>query len=459
MRPGLREYNILNNRQISPGDIHKKMNKLIKLQNARIPVPLLETDCTSLKINDENLALVDLYIANGKLDMIHPAGNDTHASHADDKYELIDLDQGQVWPCYVDIHTHLDKSHISSRTRNPDGSLLGAIQAEKADQENYWSEDDLRKRMGFALQCAYAHGTRAIRSHLCSEKATRDKTWKIFQELKTDWSDRLSLQAVSILNIDLCAGKQGEQLADFVARQNGVLGCAMLDSNTHKNPAILDHLMQLAMERNLDLDFHADENANPDSNGLRQIAEAVIRNNFERIVLVGHCCSLSLQDEATVNNTLDLVAEANISIVSLPSTNMYLQDRKPGTTPKWRGITRLQEIAAQRIPIALASDNCRDLFNFFGDYDLHRIFADAVLGGHLDSNIAQWTTAVTTTPSKIMHLPEQALIKEGCSADLVLFSARSYGELLSRPQPDRRVLRKGQIITALAPDYRLLDPS
>jgi cytosine deaminase len=60
-------------------------------------------------------------------------------------------------------------------------------------------------------------------------------------------------------------------------------------------------------------------------------------------------------------------------------------------------------------------------------------------------------------PSEIMHLPERAVIKAGNRADLVVFSGRSFGELLSRPQTDRVVLRGGQAITAEVPDYRLLD--
>jgi len=48
-------------------------------------------------------------------------------------------------------------------------------------------------------------------------------------------------------------------------------------------------------------------------------------------------------------------------------------------------------------------------------------------------------------------------VRVGAAADLVLFSARAYSELLSRPQADRIVLRAGRAIDTTAPSYRELD--
>jgi cytosine deaminase len=49
------------------------------------------------------------------------------------------------------------------------------------------------------------------------------------------------------------------------------------------------------------------------------------------------------------------------------------------------------------------------------------------------------------------------MIGAGQTADLVLFGARSWTELLARPQADRTVLRSGQAIDRTLPDYRELD--
>jgi cytosine deaminase len=64
---------------------------------------------------------------------------------------------------------------------------------------------------------------------------------------------------------------------------------------------------------------------------------------------------------------------------------------------------------------------------------------------------------VTTTPARIMRLADPGDIAVGQPADLVLFSARDFSELLARPQADRRVLRAGVPIDTVLPDYRELD--
>jgi cytosine deaminase len=111
-----------------------------------------------------------------------------------------------------------------------------------------------------------------------------------------------------------------------------------------------------------------------------------------------------MQAEAEIDRTLDLAARAGLAIVSLPMCNLYLQDRKPGRTPRWRGVTLLHEMRSRGIPVALASDNCRDPFYGYGDHDGLEVFTQAARIAHLDRPIGDWPLAVTRTPATIMGL-------------------------------------------------------
>ena len=55
------------------------------------------------------------------------------------------------------------------------------------------------------------------------------------------------------------------------------------------------------------------------------------------------------------------------------------------------------------------------------------------------------------------HGVGRRVIGVGKSADLVVFRARGYDELLSRPQSDRVIFRAGLLLDARVPDYRELD--
>ena len=161
-------------------------------------------------------------------------------------------------------------------------------------------------------------------------------------------------------------------------------------------------------------------------------------------------------DEA--RRTLDLVAKAgSIAIVSLPMCNLYLQDRRPGRTPRWRGVTVAHEIRARGIPLAFASDNTRDPFFAYGDLDMHEVFREAVRVCHLDHPFADWPASIAATPAAIIGLPEAGHVRAGAPADLVVFEGRRWTEVLARPEANRTVLRSGQPVDATSPSYAELD--
>jgi cytosine deaminase len=189
---------------------------------------------------------------------------------------------------------------------------------------------------------------------------------------------------------------------------------------------------------------------------LRMIAETVIAAGFGAPVTVGHCCSLSVQPEAEAMETLDIVAQAGLNVVSLPMCNLYLQDRGAGRTPRRRGVTLVHEMAARGIPVAFASDNTRDPFYAYGDLDMVEVMREATRIVHLDHSRDDWARAFTTTPAAICGFAPNAL-RPGDPADIVLFRARGWTELFARPQSDRTVLRAGRQIDRTLPDYAELD--
>lgn len=417
--------------------------------NARTPKCLLGSVPSGATIDAEDLVLVDLRIEAGRIAAIEPSGPPRSGT-------LRDQDGGQVWPGPVDLHTHLDKGHIWPRAQNPDGTFEGALAAVGSDREAHWTAEDVAARFDFGLRCAYAHGTVAIRTHLDSIGKQTAISWPVFAALRDAWAGRIALQAVSLIGIGELEARSAAALADTVADFGGVFGAV-----TYMVPDLeerLDLVFRIATARRLDLDFHVDETADPTAASLRLIAEAASRHKFAGRIVAGHCCSLAMQPPAVALATLDRVAEAGISVVTLPMCNLYLQDRMTGRTPRWRGITLVREMAERGIPVAAASDNCRDPFYGYGDHDLMEVFRETVRIGHLDRPVANWPALITTVPADVMGLQRTGRLAVGLPADLILLRERGYSEVLSRIQADRMVLRAGLAIDGRLPDYRELDP-
>jgi cytosine deaminase len=416
------------------------------LSRATVPACLVEGAIAGVTPDRDGLLLVDLELRAGCLAAIAPA-----ASLAPG----LDLARRMVWPCPVDIHTHLDKGHIWPRAANPDGTFGSALETVRADRERHWSAADVRARMGFGLRCAFAQGTCAIRTHLDSIPPQAEITWPVFAELRAEWADRIALQAVSLAMSEHYRGPEGRDLADLVAAHGGILGLVPLVGP--ELDADLDRFFALAIERGLEIDCHVDESLDPGARTLDHLARAALRNGYRGRILVGHCCSLSTREPAEVVRTIDLLLEAGIGVVSLPMCNLYLQDRAMGRTPRRRGVTLLHELAAAGVPVMLASDNCRDPFYAYGDHDLFEVFRESVRIAHLDHPIGLWPRAVSWTPADWMGLTSSGRLVVGAPADLVIFEGRNWSEVLSRPESGRTVLRAGRPIDRQLPSYAELD--
>jgi cytosine deaminase len=426
-----------------------------RLINAAIPAILL-ADKHGAGTSD-GLVRLDVTIRDGHIDTIVGAGQETNSA-----LPAVDLDGGMLWPCFTDMHTHLDKGHIWRRQPNPDGSFDGALAAAATDRAANWSAADVAQRMDFSLRCAYAHGTAVIRTHLDSIAPQHHISWPVFDLMREQWAGRIDLQAASLVPIDNFADPAfTREIVATVAHHRGVLGAV-----TYMVPdldRLLDTVMQSASDAGLDLDFHVDETDDPTARSLRAITRAVTRNSYQGRVVVGHCCSLATQPEDEAKATIAAVAEAGIAVVSLPMCNLYLQDRERGRTPRWRGVTLLKELSLAGVAVAVASDNTRDPFYAYGDLDVLEVHREAVRIAHLDHPVDASPAFVTRTPAAIIGRPDRGTIAAGGPADLVAFSARSYSELLARPQSDRIVIRGGLAIDRTLPDYReldsLMDPS
>jgi cytosine/creatinine deaminase len=425
----------------------------VRLRNATVPAPLLTALPPGARASPDGLVVVDLTLRDGRIDEVAAASGSAVDGPA--APIGVDLRRSQVWPCLIDAHTHLDKGHTWERAPNPDGSFDGAIRTVMADRAAHWSAEDVRRRMDFGLRCSFAHGTRAIRTHLDSAGPQAAISWPVFEALRKEWADRIELQAVSLVPLQVFGGPEGEALAARVAAASGVLGAVGYVSP--EIDTLLDRMLALAASHGLDVDLHCDESGDVGARALAHLARAVRRRRFAGRVVCGHCCSLAVQAPDVVAETLDLVVEAGISVISLPMCNLYLQDRMPGRTPRWRGVTLLHELAARRVRVAVASDNCRDAFHGYGDHDMLEVFREATRIAHLDRPVGDWPRAATATPAELMGLTGAGRIGPGLPADLVLFEGRAWSELLSRPQGNRVVLRNGKALERRLPDYRELD--
>jgi len=426
---------------------------MLILRHARVPVAVLAPALASAPFDPLDPArLCDLTIEGDRVATVSLSTGDDSAPAPG---RVIDLAGALVFPALVDAHTHLDKAHTWTRAPNRTGTFLDALETLGRDKDN-WTAPDLRRRAGFALRCAWAHGTRVLRTHVDTWLPQGETSHAVMAELRAEWQGRITLQTVPLCGGDAYAGSNGEKLADLALRH----GASALGGFLQMSPELprqIDRLLAVARDRGMGIDLHVDENGNPAAECLRLVAEGVLRNGFPHPVVCGHCCSLAVQPPERQRSTIALVREARIGVISLPLCNLYLQDRRGAAafprTPSWRGLTLIHDLLDAGVPVACASDNVRDAFFAYGDLDMAEVYAQSVRLAHLDSRLAESVAVATRTAADLVGLPEYGRIAPGAPSRLVVFSAHSFSELLSRSSAPRRCIDGETIHSPPVPDY------
>ena len=408
------------------------------LCNARLPRWLLPAGWPR---HDGVPVLARIALDAGRVQSVRPASQDDAALPADSW----DLAGTLVLPGFVDAHTHLDKAFTLPRMKAVQPGLLGAIEAMLADRV-HWNARDVHERASRGLQWAWACGTTHVRTHVdWWEPDAIPLAWPVMAELAQEWAGRVRLEQVSLIKLPLFEdAAQALRLARQVKATgpHALLGGFVHSTNWSENA--LRNLLVSAQACELDVDLHVDEELNPSATGLQATARILREIGFEGRVVCGHVCALAAQSEAQAFATLDAVAQAPITVVSLPATNLLLQDAVTGRTPRLRGITLVKEARERGIPLLFASDNVQDPFCRLGSFDPVDALGTAALVAQLDEPFDDWSQALcrgdwlqrtpATTPPTLV----------GAKADLVLFTEADRHGWPSRSAA-RVVLRDGRV--------------
>ncbi len=396
------------------------------LPNARVPVSMIARLDKFGGTRDQDCVHGDLLIRNGRAERLVPAGPTG----------------GSPWvvlPKLTECHVHLDKCYTISRMSGVGGGLQAAMAAQAADRV-HWTQSDIRSRAMRGLEELISSGCGSVRSHVDwgqdDSPNAPSLAWSVLGELARECSDRVILQLAPLTDAEQIADPAvADAIAREIASNGGALGVFVFDQADRRQG--IRHAFEAADRHGLALDFHVDEGLDDGLDGLEIIADLAIETGFQGPVLCGHACHLMNLDPEALKKLTEKLLHANISVASLPATNLLLQGRAAGT-PDRRGVTRIHELRAAGVPVVVGTDNVQDAFFPLGRHDPRQSLALAVLAAHLDPPFGSHFPMITTNARKALGLAPNH-VDGAAIGDLIMFGAASTSDLLAGLSPPERI--------------------
>jgi cytosine deaminase len=187
------------------------------------------------------------------------------------------------------------------------------------------------------------------------------------------------------------------------------------------------------------------------SRHIETLAAETIRLGLSGRVAGSHLTSMHSMDNYYASKLLPLMAEAGVAAIANPLINITLQGRHD-TYPRRRGLTRIPEMRALGITVALGQDCVMDPWYGLGSADMLEVAHMGVHAVPMTSREAiHWAfEAVTTIAASIMGL-EGYGIAAGCHADFVILQASDPIEAIRMRATRLTVVRRGKVIAETPP--------
>lgn len=379
---------------------------------------------------------MDLGIRDGRIAAVGPLANAGAR-------ERLPVGGRLVLPGLVEAHIHLDKALLSDRAPGREGTLAEAIRV-TGEAKRRFTVGDIRERARRVLDLAVAHGTTAMRSHVEVDPIVELMGLEALLPLRAEYAPAIDLQLCAFAQEGILKAPGTEELLREALRMGADLvgGCPYNDSDSR---AHIEIVFNLAMEFNVDVDFHLDFADEAEHLHIRDVAELTLRYGWQGRVAVGHMTELAALPPEEQDSIIRLIKAAGIGVITLPATDLYLMGRRDTRNAR-RGLAPVKRLLAAGVPVAAASNNIQNAFTPVGTADLtlmgYLLTVAAHMGGQAE--LGEAVAMLTTHPARILRL-EGYGVGVGCRADLTVWEAERLEHVVAALPPRRWVLKDGRV--------------
>lgn len=346
-----------------------------------------------------------------------------------------------LMPSFIDPHTHLDKAFLET-PREAEG-LMDAVFLTMDYQKSVPAgqiQADVLRRGARVLDMELQNGSALVRSHVSVDEIWGMEAFYASCELRRRYAGRVDVQ----LSVPFNAAFEGAW--DEAVRAGEIDYIAGYPTVTPDPHAAVDELFRLAEKYALPLDLHVDESDAADISCFRYVLEKTIRHGMQGRVNCSHVTALAAVPDAEAEEAIKLCARAGVSVIALPSCNMFLMGRGDRGLVR-RGVTRIAELEQAGVNVAIASDNIRDPFRPFGNGDPleEALLACQILSRGTERGFRSVLDMITVNAARTSGRPD-ADLSVGRRADVVLLDAPDVKQAVIENAARLLVVKDGRVV-------------
>jgi cytosine deaminase len=386
----------------------------------------------------------DLVIDGGRVAAVHAAGNAPATAHD------FDLMGHVVLPATVDAHVHLDKAFLRAPSDPFSEPLLPVAIAAVAGLRRLLTADATAANAARAVETLVRRGTTAARAHVEVDVDIDIDLLALHRDLACRSAGRLHLQLVAFPQRGLeSPGMPAALAAAMAAGCDVVGGCPYVDEDP---VAHIDAVFALAERHGAPVDFHLDFSDDAGSSLVALVAERTLAHGMQGHVTIGHVTTLAAMTVAQQSTAFAQLAAADIALVILPTTDLYLAGHgQPGT----RSVAPLERAIAAGVRTAIGNNNIANPFSPFGNGNsLQAAWLTGLVqraSGAVQHR--QLLDAITTTPARILGLPPRGT-RPGDVADLVVVDATDPATAVLEAPHALATIAAGQVVAQVVSPLR-----
>ena len=386
--------------------------------------------------------LWQIVIEDGKIARILP-----NEEQIDFSGDILDGEQGIVYPPFVEPHIHLDATQTAGQPNwNQSGTLFEGIER-WAERKSLLSHEDVKSRAWKTLKWQIANGVQHVRTHVDVSDPTLTAL-KAMLEVKKEVAPWVDLQIVAFPQEGILSYPNGEALLDqAMAMGADVVGGIPHFEFTREYGVESMHIaFNIGRKYNKQIDIHCDEIDDEQSRFVETVAALALKYEMGDKVTASHTTAMHSYNNAYASRLFRLLKLSKIHFVANPLVNIHLQGRFD-TYPKRRGVTRVKEMLKNKINVCFGHDDVFDPWYPLGTANMLQVLH---MGLHVCQlmgygQINDGLKLVTENSAKALGLQDYG-VEEGNAANFIILPAENGFDAVRRQVPTRYSIRHGKVI-------------